>query len=276
LVAAQALAGKVTHCVLDSQAHGCLKDAARLTSLPVLEFTHRTPADLARAFRRCGPNANPVVFTDGLSPLDGSVPPLGEYLGLLPSAGLLLVDDAHGLGTLGHRGRGVLELLNLRDPRLLLTGTLSKAFGTYGGMVLGPRWIREQAVRQSRLFKGSTPLPPPLAAGALTALELMTNRGREMRARLDRQIAFVRTAFTADRPELATRPGPTLTLTPLDSATNARLRRRLLQAGIYPSYIRYAGGPADRFYRFALSTAHTRAQLTALRTVVCEFVRLAG
>jgi 7-keto-8-aminopelargonate synthetase-like enzyme len=271
LVAAQALAGLVTHVIVDERAHNCLKDAARLSGVEVISFAHRNIAALAQAIRATGRRAQPVVFTDGLSPLDGTVPPLADYLAVLPANAWLLVDDAHGVGTLGKRGRGVLEVLGKRDPRVLLTLTLSKAFGAYGGAVLGPKWLRERMVAHSGIYSGSTPLPPPLAAAAQTALALLHGSGESLRARLRANTLVVKEAFRATHPDWLARPGPTFTVSFCEPRKQEQLRRRLLAADIYPTLIRYRNGPADCFFRFAIASEHTPRQLTALRDVLAEF-----
>lgn len=271
LTAAQALSGLVTHVLVDERAHNCLKDAARLLGVETGFFAHRNTDSLTKVLRTCGKMAKPLVLTDGLSPLEGTVPPLADYLAALPTAGLLLVDDAHGVGTLGRRGRGVIDGLARRDPRLLLTLTMSKALGAYGGAVLGPKWLRERAVTQSGMHSGSTPLPPPLAAGALASLDLLRADGKELRARLQGNVRTVKEAFRLSRPDWLSRPGPTFSVALRDRRRQQLFQRALLAAGIYPTLIRYRNGPAEAFFRFAISSGHSAAQLAALRDVLAGF-----
>ncbi|HTH48447.1 MAG TPA: hypothetical protein VMB21_13120, partial [Candidatus Limnocylindria bacterium] len=89
LTAAQALSGLVTHVLIDGRAHSCLKDAARMLGVEAGFFAHHDPAGLKRSLRGCGKKAKPLVLTDGLSPLEGTVPALAEYLDALPAHGLL-------------------------------------------------------------------------------------------------------------------------------------------------------------------------------------------
>ncbi len=272
LTATQALTGLVTHVVVDERAHSCLKDAARLLGVETVSFAHRDPAALKTALNACGRKSRPLVLTDGLSPLEGTVPPLAEYLTVLPSAGLLLVDDAHGVGTLGRRGRGVLDGLMRRDPRVLLTLTMSKALGAYGGAVLGPKWMRERALTQSGIHSGSTPLPPPLAAGTLAALDVLRTDGTSLRARLQANVLAVKKVFRPSRPDWLSRPGPTFSVALRDGRRQKQFQSALLTAGIYPTLIRYRNGPADAFFRFAISSEHSDSQLTALRKVLAQFI----
>jgi 8-amino-7-oxononanoate synthase len=270
LVAGQALAGRVSHVFVDEKSHGSLRDAAVFTGATVRFFPHDDPAALRRALGRVRRRARIAVFSDGMSAHEGTISPLVEYLNVLPADGTLLVDDAHGFGTVGRRGRGSLELLSIRDPRVLLAVTLSKALGAYGGAVLGPRWLRDQVVRQSRIYASSTPLPPPLVAAALAALEVLAEEGLALRERLRQNMCLVREALAVTGPELVARPGPMFTAAPTTRERQERLRRSLLRAGIYPPFIRYAGGPADRFFRFAVSTAHQPEHLARLRGVLAR------
>jgi len=271
LVAAQALEGLVTHVLGDARAHGCLKDAAAILGVHLLSFQHDDPDALGAAIQRCGRRSRVAVFTEGLSAHEGTIAPLREYLERLPANGVLLVDDAHGTGILGRRGRGSLEHLGLRDSRIILATTLSKALGCYGGAVLGPRWFRERVLCQSRIYGSSTALPLPFAAAGLVALDMIHHEGVALRARLCENTRIVKEAFRASHPDWLNRPGPMFAVAPGTVAAQESLRRRLLRAGIYPALIRYASGPADRFFRFAISTAHTHAQLVELRDLLLKF-----
>ena len=62
----------------------------------------------------------------------------------------------------------------MHSRRMIVTGTGSKAFGVFGGIVLGSRPAIDRIARTSRAFAGSTPLPIALAAGWRAALRLLT------------------------------------------------------------------------------------------------------
>ena len=267
---AQALAGRFTHVLVDEKAHGCLRDAALLTEARILTFHHNAPADLARRVRRLGRKARLMVLTDGLSALEGSVPPLRDYLEVLPGSGTLLVDDAHGVGVLGRTGRGVLEHFGVDDPRVVLTLTLSKAFGCQGGVVAGPGWLCDAIWKRSHVFASSTPLPLPLAAAARASLRIIRS-GRAMRRQLETNVRCIGEAFVEKAPGSNERPGPMFTIAPQGHREQASLIRSLLAARIYPSLIRYANGPASCFFRFAVSSAHTKTQVACLRDVLAAY-----
>jgi len=271
LVAAQGLAGRVTHVLVDEKCHGCLKDAATLAGAKTIPFHHEDAQALTHAVRGCGRGARIAVFTDGLAAHEGSLAPLADYLAVLPGSGWLVVDDAHGTGTLGQHGRGSLEFLGLRDPRVIVTTTLSKALGCYGGVVLGPAWLRDCILRQSRIYGSSTAPPMAVAAATLVALSLLRQEGTKLRQQLRENTRYVKQAFLKRRPECLDHPGPMFAVSPRQAQSQERLRQMLLAAGIYPTLIRYSSGPAARFFRFAVSTAHSKSQLATLRNVLEKY-----
>lgn len=262
-IAVQALADDVTHVVLDERAHACLRDAAAQSGLPVRSFIHRSSSDCAKVLGRLGRGARPLLMTDGLFSHDGSVAPLHEYLRELPQRGVLLVDDAHGAGVLGAHGRGTPEWCGVHDARLVQTITLSKAFGAYGGAVLGSSASRDRVLERSRAFAGSTPLPPPLAGAALRALAVL-RASSVRRRRLEANVRLLKDRLAGWGLLSATTPGPMVSVEPRTTQEAERLRRRLLAAGIFPSLIRYPGGPAGGYFRFAISSEHRREHLLAL------------
>ena len=255
LVIAQALAGEFSHVVIDERAHPSLKDAAQLLDCPTLEYKHRDPSAAAQAIIRCGDFARIALLTDGVFANDGSLAPLPELLRNLPGDGMLLLDDAHGAGVLGKNGRGTAEHFGVRDKRLVRSITLSKAFGTFGGAVLGSKQLWRCIIARSRLFAGSTPPPLPLAKAAVYSLATIQSDSA-LRKRLKRNT------------ELLGREFPILNIIPESESDARRLKRELLDAGIFPSLIRYPGGPPTGYFRFAVSSEHTPAQMKRLLAVV--------
>lgn len=263
LAVAQAFQGEFTHVLLDARSHTSVADAAVLLGAKVVPFAHRDVADFTRQMRGLGKGARPVAFTDGMFSHDGSVAPLAEYLAALPASALLLVDDAHGAGVLGTRGRGTPSHCGVRDARVIQTVTLSKAFGAFGGAILGTRAVAEAILTKSRCFTGATPVPLPLAAGALESLRVF-RANPKLQARLHANAAWLKARLRAGGMELPDAPGPIVPVIPASAKEAERLKRRLVAAGIHPPFIRYPGGPDGGYFRFVVSSEHTRAQLVKL------------
>jgi len=103
---------------LDEHSHYCVFEAASQSGRPTFRFRHRDAGDLAdNLHKHLLPGQRPLVMTDGVFAVRGTIAPLADYCTALANyAGAgLLVDDAHGVGVLGHRGRGTLEHFGMFD-----------------------------------------------------------------------------------------------------------------------------------------------------------------
>jgi len=263
LIVAQALREDFSHVLIDARAHLSLRDAVRFLDRPPLEFKHGDAQSLALRLRRLPGPARPLVLTDGLFARDGEIAPLRDYLKILPPGGMILLDDAHAAGVIGASGRGTVEYAGVSRRRIIQTVTLSKAFGGYGGAILGGRALREKIVARSAMFAGSTPLPLPLANAALAAMDLL-RRDPGLRCRLSRNVNYVKAALRAGGIATPHTPAPVICILPRNGAQTASMRRRLLSRSVFPSFIRYPGGPEHGYYRFVISSEHSQKQLDEL------------
>jgi 7-keto-8-aminopelargonate synthetase-like enzyme len=263
LAVAQALAGDFTHVLVDERAHPSLVDAAGFFEGRILRFRHRDPESVRAIVRRIGRTSSPILLTDGVFSMDGSVAPLRQYLEELPRTGRVLVDDAHAAGLLGRTGRGTPEFEGTGGERVIQTITLSKAFGVYGGVILGSRDLGERVSNRSHLFIGNTPLPLPLVHAAIRSVQLDHDRDQRRR-RLNRNTERLRSALRRGGIKAPDYPGPIVAYTPESPRDLRAFKRRLLAARIFPSLVRYPGGPAGGYFRFAISSQHSPEQLEAL------------
>lgn len=276
LVAAQALRGEFEQVFIDERAHACLFDAARFVvaedvassselgrsaSASIHTFAHRSSESLANALANRRADSPVLLMTDGMFSHDGSVAPLLEYERVLPRGSIILVDDAHGAGVLGPTGKGTPEHLGMKSAHLLQTVTLSKAFGCYGGAVLGPAWLREKIFRRSGCFVGSTPLPLPIAHAARMSLQLAQP---ELLERLRQNSTFAKNAARAASLHIGETAGPIVSLAPESPETNQRIAEILQSAGILPPLIRYLSTQRQPYFRFVISSQHTREHLDLL------------
>jgi 8-amino-7-oxononanoate synthase len=270
LVAAQALSGTVSAAFLDARAHPSLTDAAKFLGCPVRTFAHRDPTDLRKKLTRLREKSRVLVLTDGLFAHDGSCAPLPDYLQLLPPSSRLLLDDAHGAGVLGRSGRGTPEHYGLSDARVIQTLTLSKAFGAYGGAILADNALGAKS-RATGLFAGSTPLPLPLAAAALRSLNLL-RQNPQWRRHLSEKAAHFRETLTRHGVETAPSPGPIIPIIPSSPQQAKKLAGSLRRHRVFPPFIRYPGGPPGGYFRFAISSEHSKTEMDALAAAIIEGV----
>jgi len=267
LAVAQGLAGEVQQVFIDERAHACLLDAAQLLGCRVTVFAYRSPGSLLTKWRDAGRPERCLVMTDGMFAHDGSLAPLRDYLAVLPEDALFLADDAHAAGVYGVKGRGSVEYGKLSRSRIIQTATLSKAFGVYGGVILAPAKWHERILAKSRVLVGNTPLPLPLVNGCLAAVAERQRDG-SLRKRLFANIQWLRKQLRLAGMAISEEASPIFPIVPKSKAEAESLKKALLKAGIYPPFIQYPGGPESGYFRFAISSEHTREQLEKLAEVL--------
>ena len=253
--------------LIDEKSHVSLKDAARQFDCPVTSFSHRDAADLKRKLPRGSKQI--AVLTDGMFAHDGYIAPLDEYAKVLPRNAVILVDDAHAAGVLGRTGKGTLEETGVARTRIIQSITLSKAFGAYGGAILCEPALREKIIQKSGMFAGSTPVPLPLVSAAIAGIQIL-KRDKSLRRRLCQNVQFVKTALSPHHPTIVQTPSPIVTLVPASAEEAAATCKRLIAHKVFPSFIQYPGGPPNGYFRFVISSEHTRAQLFDLVCALCE------
>jgi 8-amino-7-oxononanoate synthase len=135
--------------------------------------------------------ARKIVVADGVFSMDGDLLPLPQVLELCERFDAVLVlDDAHGTGTLGATGRGLAEHFGVASERIITVGTLSKALGSQGGFVAAKQLVMDYLVGSAPSFIYSTGLNPPAVGAALQALRVL-QREPERVARCRENARFV-------------------------------------------------------------------------------------
>ncbi|MFD1234692.1 aminotransferase class I/II-fold pyridoxal phosphate-dependent enzyme, partial [Pseudonocardia benzenivorans] len=169
-----ALSGAGSLVVSDGANHASIVDACRLSRARVVVTPH---ADVAAVDAALAARAEPraLVVTDAVTSADGTLCPLAELHAVCRARGaVLVVDEAHGLGVRGAGGRGLAAEQGLAGADdVVLTVTLSKALGSQGGAVLGPRRVVEHLVDAARTMIFDTREAPAAVDAALAALQVL-------------------------------------------------------------------------------------------------------
>lgn len=261
-----------THGValVDSKAHRSLAHAARAAGLRVVYYEH-LDVDHARRLAHEHAAEGVAILTDSVFAANGAVAPLRELLHALPDTGTLVVDDCHGLCVLGRSGRGAVDQFGLYDPRVVVTATLAKGLGCYGGAVLGPAARIADVRRHANIYLGTTPTPPPIVAGARAALRVLAESDTLV-TRLRQNIERVRAVLA---PLGLPLPPPGIPILPFMLAPAERMARAsriLWEHGVLVPLIEYPGGPGPQYFRIGVSAEHTPEQIdrlgSALRAAV--------
>ena len=268
LGAVTALVGQGDTVLEDRLNHASLLDAGLLSGARFNRYLHNDPASLAnRLAKACG---NTLVVTDGVFSMDGDVADLPALAReAKANDAWLMVDDAHGFGTLGVNGGGIVEHFGLSVAQVpVLMGTLGKAFGTSGAFVAGSEELIESLIQFARPYIYTTSQPPALACATLKSLELLrTEHWR--REHLNTLINQFRRGAEQIGLQLMDSFTPIQPILMGDSARALRLSKRLRECGVLVTAIRPPTVPAGSArLRVTLSAAHTEAQVQLLLSVL--------
>lgn len=231
----------------DALNHASIIDGCRMSRAEVTVYRHADPEHVGHLLAEA-PGRRAVVVSDTVFSMDGDVAPVEALAEVCARHGALLVlDDAHAV--LGP------------DPDLdgvdaLRVGTLSKALGSLGGFVAGPRAFTDLVVNRARSYIFTTASTPADAAAALAALGVVrSSEGDALRARLRDNIDRVRPGH----------PSPIVPVVVGDEVATVAVADALLARGLLVPAIRPPTvAPGTCRLRVALSAAHSPEQVDAL------------
>ncbi|MEX1153632.1 8-amino-7-oxononanoate synthase [Parvibaculum sp.] len=189
-----AMVGHDDLILADELAHACLLSGAKLSGARHFTFRHNDLAHLEAlltahrsAARHC------LILTDGIFSMDGDATPVGmvQHVASKHDA-WLMTDDAHGIGVVGHEGRGSSFMGKEKVPVPLQMGTLSKAVGSYGGYLCASRAVCDLIRTRARTLIYSTGLPPGVVAAAIAALDFIRDNPDYCRRPVEKARGFAR------------------------------------------------------------------------------------
>lgn len=239
--------------------HASIIDACRASGATFRVYPHKDVERLEEILqRRRGKFRRVLVLTEGLFSMDGDIAPLDRMLKITRRhEAWLLVDDAHATGVLGDNGRGSLEHFKIPIDGILQMGTLSKALGSMGGFLAGPKVVIEWIKNKARSFIFTTALPPACAAGSLAALRLL-QKDPSLRSRLRKNMGIWIAGLTQAGYTLLSKESQIVPIAVGEIEETLALSEALFEAGLYAPAIR----PPTVPYR----SCRIRTSLTSLHT----------
>jgi glycine C-acetyltransferase len=169
------LMGKGDVIISDELNHGSIIDGVRLTKADRMVYKHKDMGSLEQVLKETENKYRRIlVVTDGVFSMDGDIAPLDEIVKLAEEYNAMsYVDDAHGDGVLGEKGRGISSHFNIEGKVDVEMGTFSKAFGVVGGYAAGSNDMRNFALNKSRTWLLSGSHPPGVVAACIASLDVL-------------------------------------------------------------------------------------------------------
>jgi 8-amino-7-oxononanoate synthase len=260
------VAGQGDVILLDADCHASIYDGCRMSDADVIRFRHNDVNDLEKRLRRLGDRASrTLILVEGIYSMLGDRAPLADIASVKQRYGAyLLVDEAHSLGVLGQRGRGLVEEVRVEDKVDFIVGTFSKSLGGIGGFCVSRQPELEIIRYAIRPYVFTASPSPSVIASTRIALQILSERS-ELRDQLWNNAHHLYHGLQAQGFLLGPEPSPVVAVI-LENKEQLLLSwNSLLEHGVYVNLVLPPGAPNGAcLLRCSVSAAHTYDQIEAI------------
>ena len=249
--------------ISDALNHASIIDGIRLSKARRWRYEHNDMAALEAALTEAADARVRLIVTDGVFSMDGTIAQLDKIVELARRHdALTMIDDCHGAGFLGSRGRGTHELHGLVGEIDIITGTLGKALGgASGGYTAARREIVAWLRQRSRPYLFSNTVAPVIAGASIAILDRLET-DTSLAEQVHSNAARFRAGLAGAGFELLPGEHPIVPVMLGDARLAADMANALLDEGIYVVGFSYPVVPHGKArIRTQLSAAHTFEQI---------------
>lgn len=261
----ETLLGAEDAIISDELNHASIIDGIRLCKAQRYRYKNSDMFDLEEQLKAADKSGArfKLISTDGVFSMDGYIARLDEICDLAEKYNALVhFDDAHATGFVGAGGRGTHEYRGCMDRVDIITGTLGKALGgASGGYTSSRREVVELLRQRSRPYLFSNTVAPPVVAGALKAIELVSESS-QLRDQLTDNTAFFREGLSTLGFDLLPGEHPIVPVMLHDAMVAGRFANAMLEQGVYVVAFSFPVVPKGKArIRTQMSAALTRDDL---------------
>ena len=254
----EVLLGAEDAIISDALNHASIIDGVRLCKAQRYRYRNNDMTDLETQLREADAAGArfKLITSDGVFSMDGTIARLDEICTLAQKYNALVhFDDCHATGFMGANGRGTHEYHNCIDRVDIITGTLGKALGGgRGGFTSARAEVVDLLRQRSRPYLFSNTVPPPIVAGAIKALELVT-QSNELQERLKSNTAIFRDGLEQLGFTLLPGEHPIVPIMLNEAALASQFAEAMLDEGVYVVAFSYPVVPKGK--------ARVRTQMSA-------------
>jgi len=196
LGALAALCGPKDCMLFDSENHASIIDASRLALGPTFKWKHNDMESLEEQLASNINRFNRVtIVADGVFSMTGDVLKLDQVIALAEKYGAMVyVDDAHGIGVMGDRGRGTMNHFGVTEKVDFNMGTFSKSFASIGGVISGTHEAMDYVRHTARSFMFSASMAPSAVATVSACIDLC-EKDNSIHEALWKNVDFIQKGF---------------------------------------------------------------------------------
>jgi len=256
------ITGRNDYLILDEYDHASLIDGSRLSFSRVIKYAHNDMADLQRKLSILPEDSVKVIAVDGIFSMEGDIVKLPEIVQLADQYGAnIMVDDAHSLGVIGHKGAGTSSHFGLTDEVDLIMGTFSKSLASLGGFIAADAITIDYLKHRARALMFSASMPPASVASVIAALDIIESEPE----RIDKLWAntnYAMRLLLEEGFDLGPTESPILPIYVRDNEKTFLVTKHLQDAGIFVNPVVSPAVPSDSsLLRFSLMATHTFEQI---------------
>lgn len=249
--------------ISDALNHASIIDGVRLCKAKRFRYANADMTDLENQLIAAGSQRFKLIVTDGVFSMDGNVAPINEIYNLAGKYNaMVMVDESHSAGVVGHTGRGVTELYHLKGKIEIITGTLGKAFGgAIGGFTTGKKEIIDLLRQRSRPYLFSNSLAPAIVGASIKVFELL-EKDTTLRDKLEWNTNYFKEGMKKAGLDIIDGDSAIVPVMLYDAKLSQIMADELLKKGIYVIGFFYPVVPKDKArIRVQLSAAHNKEHL---------------
>jgi 8-amino-7-oxononanoate synthase len=258
-----ALTGPTDVLLIDADSHASIYDGCRLSGAEIIRFRHNDPDNLAKRLQRLGERAsNTLIVVEGIYSMLGDRAPLAEIAEVKEKYGAhLLVDEAHSLGVLGQKGRGLAEEAGVEEKVDFIVGTFSKSLGAIGGFCVSDHSAMEMIPLAARPYIFTASSSPSVIASTRRALQVLKARP-ELRRKLWDNAHHLYEKIQGLGFELGPEPSPVVAVRVSNIDEVIVMWKGLLERGVYVNMVTPPATPdGGCLLRCSVSAGHSAEQI---------------
>ncbi|HZY38276.1 MAG TPA: pyridoxal phosphate-dependent aminotransferase family protein [Mucilaginibacter sp.] len=256
------ITGRNDYLVLDEYDHASLIDGSRLSFSKVIKYSHNDMEDLRRKLSILPEEAVKLIAVDGIFSMEGDIVKLPEIVKIADEFGAnIMVDDAHSLGVIGHKGAGTASHFGLTEDVDLIMGTFSKSLASLGGFIASDYATIDYLKHRARALMFSASMTPGSVASVIAALDIIESEPERI-AKLWDNTNYAMKLLTEEGFDLGPTESPILPIYVRDNLKTFQVTRHLQDDGIFVNPVVSPAVPSDSsLLRFSLMATHTFEQI---------------
>jgi glycine C-acetyltransferase len=267
--------------VYDKNSHASVVNAIKMTNVPFYTFDPEKLDEFATLLQRVKARAKPgtQVFStvEGVRSIDGTIIDLRRYIEICKANDVITVlDDAHGLGTVGKTGRGTLEHLDLLGQVDLRMSTCSKAIGAQGAFVSGSKQHIFLLRNFSYPYVFTSGLAQPTIAAISAALDVLENEPSRV-ARLRENVRYMQDALESAGHRIIRGDAGIIPVFFSEDGAVRKLNRLLYRRGLFANIMEYPMVPPGlERLRLSVMATHSREEIDQAVALITQTAREIG